>query len=516
MPVRAGIDLGTTYSAVSWFDVLNNRVDTINLDSADGERMIRSVVFYPGPGQPPVVGEPAWNSARIAPERLVKAVKRSMGTSYKVPPVDGVEYTPQQVSAEILKVLAQDSLTFLGQPLEEVVITVPAYFGDNERAATLEAGQLAGLNVVALLSEPNAAALAFAVDKVADIVDRHLLVYDLGGGTFDVTLIHVTAAPDAAAGVGLKIEVLCKDGNMGLGGLDWDRALAEIVAEKVQQAHGIDVRDDPRNEQVLLDNCEKAKRSLSKTNLVSVVADLAGHSAEVTLSEFEDRTRDLLMTTQMLLERVLEEAQSKHGVARDQIQVMLTGGSTRMPMVKKMIEGVTGKPPLVHRNPELLVTIGAAYWAHLLQEGAGVPVLVPGPQGPETKEVTVDAQGLIEVSAYAVGVEVLRPGAQGGMQRGNAVIIPRGARYGETFEKEFRTSQDNMTEIPIVLYKGDSTTLDDCEPLVTLTLSGLPPGRPKGQPVRVHLGYDDSGIIRGRAEDVSTRKEVEIVIDRSK
>ncbi|MFQ6009266.1 MAG: Hsp70 family protein, partial [Candidatus Zixiibacteriota bacterium] len=241
MALRTGIDLGTTYSAISWYDSYNNRVETIDLETADGDKVLRSVVYYPGDGNPPVVGETAWNAAKQSPERVIVGIKRSMGDDFKTAPIDDVEYTPQEVSAEILKVLVADAQTFLGEEVKDVVITVPAHFGDNERAATEEAGQLAGLNVLGLLPEPHAAALAFSVEKVADIVDKYLLVYDLGGGTFDVTLIHATTATDADNAINLKIETLCKDGNRQLGGLDWDKVLAEIVAEKVMQEHGVDV-----------------------------------------------------------------------------------------------------------------------------------------------------------------------------------------------------------------------------------------------------------------------------------
>ncbi len=517
MAVRCGIDLGTTYSSISWFDSYNNRVDTIDLEAADQAKVIRSVVYYPDGDQSPVVGPTAWNMARQAPDRVIVAIKRSMGTAYRTPPIDGVQYTPQQVSAEILKALAHDTATSLGEDVKDVVITVPAYFGDNERAATEEAGRLAGLNVLGLLPEPHAAALAFAIEKVANIVDRHLLVYDLGGGTFDVTLIHATTVDTAGNAIDLRIDTLCKDGNASLGGLDWDRALAEIVVEKVLQEHGVDVRLDPNNEQVLLDNCEKAKRDLSRIKRVAIIADLAGHQVEVTVAEFEDRTRDLLLQTQMLLEQVLADAENRHGLSKDQIEVMLTGGSTKMPMVRSMIEGVTGRPPLQYRNPELLVTIGAAYWAHLLQSGHTVPVPVPTPSGGvQTKQVSVAPGGLTDTAVYAVGIEVFRPDGQGNMQKFNAVIVPAGARYSETFEKEFRTSEDNMTEIPIVLYKGDSPNLDECEQLMEVLITGLPPGRPKGQRVKVALGYDASGILRGTAIDLLSNQQCEIVVDRTK
>jgi molecular chaperone DnaK len=515
MGVRCGIDLGTTYSAISWYDTYNTRVDTIDLESADGAKTVRSVVYYPA-GGPTVVGDAAWNAARQFPERVVAGIKRSMGMGYRTQPIDGKAYSPQEVSAEILRVVSRDAQTFLGEEVKDVVITVPAYFGDNERAATEEAGKLAGLNVLALLPEPHAAALAFAVDKAADIMDRYLLVYDLGGGTFDVTLIHAAAAPIAGGPISLKIETLCKDGNAQLGGLDWDRALAEIVAEKIMQQHGVDVWQDPKNEAALLDNCEKAKRHLTRMSNVSVVGDLANHQVDVTLSEFEDRTRDKLLQTEMLLAHVLEEAE-KQGIGRDRIEVMLTGGSSKMPMVRKMIEGVLGRPPMQHRNPELLVTIGAAYWAHLLEEGSVVVVPVAKSDGTvEKTPVVVKPGGLSDQTLYAVGVEVLRYDAQGEIKHYNSVIIPANSDYGKEFEKEFRTFEDGMTEIPLTLYKGEEGEVEKCEQLMEVMIPGLPPGRPKGQRVKVKLSFDASGIIRGSALDVATGQKVEIVIDRTK
>lgn len=523
MAIRCGIDLGTTYSAISWYDSLNKRVDTIRLESANGLEMVRSVVYYPGLGQPPVVGDPAWNARMDKPERVIVAIKRSMGTNYKTGPIDDVQYTPPQVSAEILKTLVNDAQLQLGEEVKDVVITVPAYFGDNERAATLEAGQLAGLNVLAVLPEPHAAALAFAVDKVAEILDRALLVYDLGGGTFDVTLIRAKAATDPDRHIDLKIDTLCKDGNARLGGLDWDGVLAEIVAEKAQQAHGVDIRQDARNEAILLDSCEKAKRDLSRAPSAFIpVPGLTQHSIEVTVAEFEDRTRDLLYQSKALLEHVLEMAEKDHGLPRDQIDVLLAGGSSRMPMVRNMIKGVLGKPPLQHKNPELLVTIGAAYWAHLLESGQQMTVPVKTPEGKvEPRELVVG--GLTDVSMFGVGIMVFRPDGGGGMKKMVSRVLPSGTRYEEEFTREFATSEDNMTEIPVILYqhRGEfqdqaAWEVDQCEPLMDVTIAGLPPGRPRGQPVKVALKYDQSGIIRGRAIDLITGKEVEIIEDREK
>lgn len=538
MTVRLGIDLGTTYSSISWYDEYNSRVDTIDLDCADGLKMVRSVVYYPGPQESPVIGEAAWNAMKQFPERVIVGVKRAMGTDYRTEMIDGVDHTAPQVSAEILKALARDAALSLGQDVKDVIITVPAYFGDNERAATEEAGKLAGLNVLGLLPEPHAAALAFAVDKVANIDDKHLLVYDLGGGTFDVTMIHARLGAGTGDGKSLKIETLCKEGNARLGGLDWDRALLEIVAEKALQQFDVDVRQDPKNEVFLLDNCEKAKRFLSRTNSVSIVADMANHAVEVSRSEFEDRTSALLLQTEMLLDQVLDdfarmmwkEERKKAGepVADTDpipdadkqryvalIDVMLTGGSSRMPMVRKLIEAKMGRPPLQHGNPELLVTIGAAYQAHLL-EGKAISRPIPDAAGNvNLTPIQVQPGGISDTSFYSVGVEVLRPDSQGQLARFNSILVPKGTPYGrDVVSKDFGVAEDGVTEIYIILYKGESNKTEECEQLATFIITGLPGGRRRGAPVQLALGYDNNGILRGKATDMQSGREVQIAVER--
>lgn len=516
MGLRCGIDLGTTYSAISWYDSANNRVETVDLEAADGNKIIRSVVYYPGAGSSPVVGDTAWNAAKAYPERVIVGIKRAMGTDFKTAPMDGVQYTPEQVSAEILRVLVRDAQTFFAEEVRDVVITVPAYFGDSERAATEEAGKIAGLNVLGLLPEPHAAALAYSIAKVTAIEDRHLLVYDLGGGTFDVTLIHATKEKQVDGTTKLKIDTLCKDGNAQRGGLDWDRVLLDIVAEKARQEYGIDVTQDAKNEAIVLDNCEKAKRDLSRTDEVIIAADQAGHQVKINVREFEDRTSSLLLETQLLLEKVLADAEKQYGIGKDQIDVMLSGGATKMPMVRKMIERVTGKPPLQHGNPELLVTIGAAYWAHLMEAGQ---VIVPVPKkgdGIQQEIIVVEPGGLTDVSVYAVGVEVVQYDAGGRESYSNAVVIPAGARYNQTYEREFYTVRPGQTEVMIRLYKGESPNLSECERLMDFWIRGLPPGRPAGQPINVSLNYDGSGIIRGTAIDLNTSNKCDILFDRRK
>jgi molecular chaperone DnaK len=526
VPVKRtfGIDLGTTYSAISWYDAENQRrlVNIELVEAADGAKEIRSVVYYPGPGQPPVVGETAWNAARQSPERVISLIKRAMGTDYKWPAIDGVEHTPPEVSAEILKVLVKEAQTHVAEEVKDVVITVPAYFGEAERNATLRAGELAGLNVLQLLDEPHAAALAFAIDRASEVMDRHLLVYDLGGGTFDVTLIHA-AAVQTSEGIDLKIETLCKEGKRELGGADWDAAMAQWVAERVKQEQGVDPLEDPRNKAILLDNCERAKRDLGRTSLVTVSAGLSGHQIRMTREDFEERTRDLLMTTEMLIDIVLEDAKKpdkkvliekeqqlgeaeKDRLVKERISILLVGGSSRMPMVRQMLTAKMGKPPLQHGNPNLLVTSGAAYKAHLLQAGATV-VTEKGPVGIEE---------VAGIAAHAIGIEEVHVDGEGVPRKTNKVFLPAGTKYGdEPRKKVYQTTEDGMTEISIVLYEGDSPDVDQCRRLMEFTIAGLPPDRPKGQLVKVQLGYDKNGIIRGTAVDVASNKPVDIVIDRS-
>ncbi len=508
-----GIDLGTTFSALSFYDVYNNRVDTIDLDSADGTPILHSVVHFPEGGREPVVGETAVNARIQYPERTIVGIKRSMGTSYTTPEIDGRKYTPQEISAIILKVLAGDGAAYTGEDVRDVVITVPAYFGDNERAATEEAGQLAGFNVLALLPEPQAAVLAFAVDKAFDMDDRHVLVYDLGGGTFDVTLVHVHLEPVPDGPAKLRVDTLCKDGNASLGGLDWDRNLAEIVGEKMMQEHGFDVWNDARDEAMLLENCEKAKRHLSRA--ASVQVTVGSRAVEVTRAEFEDRTGSLLSQTEMLLDQVLEEARDRHGLSPDKVDILLAGGSTRMPMVRDMVTGKMNKEPITHRNPDLLVTIGAAYWAHMLSEGGYVKV--PDKRDDGSKVLTpVVLKSSQDISTVGVGIELLRPDGKGGMESYNQVILKKGAVYGaEPVIKEFATAEDNQDAIRIALYDGESEKLEECTLLVECTITGLPPNLPAGERIRIELGYDNNGIIRGRATVVTTGQSIDIEYDRS-
>jgi molecular chaperone DnaK len=428
-------------------------------------------------------------------------------------------------------VLKADAELFLGEPVIDAVISVPAYFGDRQRMATQEAGTLAGLNVLEIIPEPHAAALAFAIDRAGDVENRNILVYDLGGGTFDITLIMTERTPLAGGMTGLRITTLAKEGNRQLGGLDWDRVLAQLVADRAVDQYGIaDPHLDEKAEATLLQRSEVAKRQLSQVSSLAVLADLQGHQVDVSRSEFERETSDLVLQTETLLASVLEEAERSHGLLTEKrireleqsgtpradveskkVRLLLCGGATRMPMVRECVTRVMGEPPLQHRNPELLVTIGAAYRAHLI-----------GVSADSSEQPTIQTRdGAITLLpgggdvGKSIGVEVIEVDQGGNVaRRENVVLIKRGAQYGEVFEHEFGTAFDGMTEIPLVFYEGDSPDPDECIRLADVTIEGLPPSRPAGRPVKVRLWYDRNGIVCGQAIDLETRRDVEINISR--
>lgn len=533
MGIRCGIDLGTTYSAISFYDSFNHRVETIDLEHADGRNILPSVVYFESEGNV-VIGDAAQNAKLQYPDKVITGIKRAMGDNYKTQPIDGKEYTPQEVSAEILKALKEDAELFLADRVEDVVISVPAYFGDRQRLATREAAEMAGLKVLELIPEPHAAAFAFAIDRIKDVENRNIIVYDLGGGTFDVTLI-MTEKKDMGNGMtGLRITTLAKDGNRGLGGMDWDRVLARLVADKAMDEYQIDDPHlDPKSEAVLLKNCEIAKRQLTHMNSFLLLADLQGHQVEIHRDEFERETVDLIVQTEAKLREVLSEAETTHGLLTEKrikelesggksraelearkVRLLVCGGSTRMPMVTECVTNLMGEPPLHHKNPELLVTIGAAYRAFLV--GAS-PDEISDDEGPliETRDgAVIILKGGGDIG-NPVGVEVVKLDDVGNIvKRENAILIRKGAKYEEEFEQEFGTAYKGMTQIPLVFYEGESSNPDECVRLADVTIDGLPPDRPASRPVKVRLWYDTNGIIHGRAIDVETGKDVEIRIDR--
>lgn len=500
MTIRLGIDLGTTFSAVSYFDV--DKVETLELEAANGGKLLPSVVYYEGADAAPIVGTTAVNALKSSPELVVRGIKKEMGTDYTTPPLHGRRRTPAEVSAEILKTLMVSASELLGEAIADVVVTVPAYFGDHEREQTRQACALAGVPLRDLLSEPLAAAIAYAVNSTGEAKAPYVLVFDLGGGTFDVTLMRsVETLGDGQ--VGVDIDVIAKDGSR-VGGLDWDQKLFDWVCDKCPT----DIRADPRLAAEVLLKCEAAKIDLSRATSVTVTGASVAETVPITREEFEGATQALLLQTQLLLEGLL--AQVEHGkepIRRADISVVLVGGSSRMPAVSRMIESVMGRAPLRHKNPDLLVTVGAAYYAQLLAEGK-LKVRPVGASGGLTVIGTIT-----DIGAEVVGVEIVRNG-----KPFNAQIIPQDAKFGAEYRGVFATAEDNMTTIDIVLYSGpevsDPAASAECERLTSCAISGLPPGRPRGAKVEVVLGWDGSGILRGRAIDCQTQRAVAIEFNR--
>jgi len=500
MGKRLGIDLGTTYSSVSYVE--GEAVETIELEAANRSTLLPSVVYYPEDGGPPIVGVSAKHQKKLHPERVVELIKRSMGEQdYRH---EGTGKTPPEVSSEILKTLHREAQVHLGEEVTEAVITIPAYFGEYERAHTREAAELAGLNVLALLPEPHAAALAYSVENAAKIKDRHVLVYDLGGGTFDVTLIHVAGRQERGAAQ-LVIETLDKAGDKRCGGADWDRALFSIVAKALARDHGYDAQQDLRSEALLLEKCEVLKQDLSRSQSAVLVGEEATHEVEVTRAAFSRGARDLVYSTRTSLELVLHKAEQK-GVRLEDVTVILCGGSSKMPMVRNMIKRVVGRRPLSHEQPELLVTVGAAYWAQLATGD-----VVETSMG----QVAVQAGGLRDLAASGIGVSLSRdfgPEAEKYVRN----IIPAEAHYdGQEYRVEVVTIFDGQRSVSLPFYEGNSEDIEECKFLGVFHLNDLP-RRPKGQPIDVFLAYDSDGVIRGRGVHRETGHQVEIVIERPK
>lgn len=521
MTKRYGIDLGTTYSTISWYDESRQEVKPLPLESEDGETTsLPSVVYYSGDADP-IVGGVAWNTRKQSPERVIVGIKRKMGDDYTTDEIDGRRRSPQEVSADILKVLKDNAEIEMGEEVKDVVITVPAYFGESQCAATMEAAKMAGLNVLSILSEPHAAAVAYSIEQNSNLSNKHVLVYDLGGGTFDVTLIKPVLPADFADNntevQNLQLNTMAKDGNRELGGLDWDEVLIDLAAEKCIEQFDIDPRLDPRNAAVLHDNCEKAKRALSKKPVEMIVADLQGHLVEVTREEFEERGSGLLLQTQMRLEQVLSEAQEKHGITRDQIDVLLCGGSTRMPKVKAMIQEVMGCEPLEYRNPQLLVSCGAAYVSHAIDPQASIPLPGPGREATEDgteKAVRIAEDSITDITCHAVGIQVIRQDTAGERKPFNAVVLERGVTFGDNRDFVTETLFDGQTEVCIRLFEGESGDVEECKHLMDFRIEGLPESRPRGRPIRTTLWFGLNGVIQGRAIDLETNHEIEIHYDR--
>ena len=493
-----GIDLGTTNSAMAVMEGSEPEI----LVNAEGDRTTPSVEGFRKDGER-VVGKAAKNQAVTNPENTVSSVKRFIGRSYDETPeerktvsyklqkgkdgravvdIDGKDYTPEEISAMVLQKLKNDAEKQLGSPVTQAVITVPAYFNDAQRQATKDAGKIAGLEVLRIINEPTAAALAYGLDKTNK--DEKILVFDLGGGTFDVSILEL--------GDGV-FEVASTAGDNHLGGDDWDQRIIDWMADKFQAENGIDLRQDKMALQRLKEAAEKAKMELSSTtqaniNLPFITADASGPKHldyTLTRAEFERITKDLLDRVKKPVEQALKDAGLKTG---DIDEVILVGGSTRMPAVQDLVKKLTGKEPNMSVDPDEVVAMGAAVQGGVL---AG------------------DVEGilLLDVTPLSLGVETM-----GGVM---TKMIERNTTIPTRKTEIYSTASDNQTSVEVHVLQGERQMASDNKTLGKFQLTGIPAARRGVPQIEVTFDIDANGIVNVSAKDLGTGKQQQITISGS-
>ncbi len=475
MAKTIGIDLGTTNSVVA---VMEGGKPTV-IANAEGSRTTPSIVGFAKNGER-LVGQLAKRQAILNPDNTIISIKRHMGEDYKKN-IDGKDYTPQEISAMILRKLADDASSYLGEKVTSAVITVPAYFNDAQRQATKDAGKIAGLDVLRIVNEPTAAALAYGLEKKTS---EKVLVFDLGGGTFDVSVLEI--------GDGVH-EVLSTSGDTHLGGDDFDQKIIDWLCDEFKKQEGIDLRSDKQAMQRLKEAAEKAKCELSSVvetniNLPFITADANGPKhLDMTLSraKFEELSHDLLERCKTPVERAIKDA----GISKSDLnEVVLVGGSTRIPAVQQLVKEYTGKDPNQSVNPDEVVAVGAAIQAGVL---AG-----------EVKDIV-----LLDVTPLTLGIETL-----GGVM---TPLVPRNTTIPVSKSQTFSTADDNQTAVDIHVLQGERPMASDNKSLGMFRLDGIPPAM-KGMPqIEVTFDIDANGIVNVTAKDKATNKEQKITITNS-
>lgn len=475
MAKTIGIDLGTTNSVVA---VMEGGKPTV-IANAEGSRTTPSIVGFSKTGEK-LVGQLAKRQAILNPDKTITSIKREMGTDHKTN-INGKDYSPQEISAMILRKLADDASAYLGEKVTSAVITVPAYFNDSQRQSTKDAGKIAGLDVLRIVNEPTAAALAYGLEKVKP---EKVLVFDLGGGTFDVSILEI--------GDGVH-EVLSTSGDTRLGGDDFDEKVMNWLSDEFKKQEGIDLRNDKQAMQRLKEAAEKAKCELSSViettiNLPFITADANGPKhldIALTRAKFEELTQDLLDRCKKPVEQAIKDA----SLSKNEIdEVVLVGGSTRIPAVQALVKEYTGKEPNQSVNPDEVVAVGAAIQAGVL---AG-----------EVKDIV-----LLDVTPLTLGIETL-----GGVL---TALVPRNTTIPVSKSQVFSTAENNQTAVDVHVLQGERPMAKDNKSLGMFRLDGIPPAM-RGLPqIEVTFDIDANGIVNVSAKDKATNKEQKITITNS-